>query len=67
MTQYYYLDQKVIIKLCEIYTHYNKSYYPIMIGLIKGVKTVSNCKVLYLVEFLNYDRIWFTINEVRQY
>lgn len=67
MFKYYCINQKVIIELSEIFRSYSKHYYSKEIGFIKGIKILPNHMGLYLIEFLNYDRIWFTIHRIHSY
>lgn len=39
-------------------------YYSKQKGKIKGIKTLNNNQKIYLIEFLNYNRIWVTHREL---
>lgn len=67
MLKYYYINQKVTIKLSQGFKDYNRPYYSTQTGFIKGVKILPNHIALYLIEFLNHDRIWFIIDKIRVY
>ena len=57
------------IKIKEFYckTDSELQYYTHQIGTIKGVKQVKYKIFIYLVEFLNHNRIWATLQEFEFY
>lgn len=67
MCKYYDINQKIIIERSEPFKNYSKPYDHKRIGLIKGVKILPNHIALYLIEFSNHDRIWFTISRFQSY
>jgi hypothetical protein len=52
---------KIIGLQCKISSE--MQYYSGQIGIIKGTKKLSDCTPIYLIEFLDYSRIWTTPKE----
>ena len=65
MPKHYNINQRVIIKNLK-YTIDNKmDYYMQQSGYIKGIKTSPINPSLYLIELLNYNRIWVVAHEIK--
>ena len=65
MQQYYNINQIVFIGNLKYQINSEILYYLRQKGLVKGLKKRRNNTCLYLIEFSNYNRIWFTINELK--
>lgn len=61
----YSIDQKIIVTNLSYKTASRILYYSYKIGKIKGIKKLQNHITLYLVEFLDHNRIWFIRYELK--
>lgn len=61
------INQKIKIKEFYCKTDSELQYYTNQIGTIKGIKQIKYKIFIYLVEFLNYNRIWTIQQEFEFY
>lgn len=65
MSNIYLIDQEVLITKFNCKTNLEIQYYSQQIGIIKGIKKLRNNFTIYLIEFLNHNRIWVVVNELK--
>jgi hypothetical protein len=65
MLKHYNINQRVIIKNLKYIIDTEINYETQQSGYIKGVKISPINPVLYLIELLNYNRIWVVAHEVK--
>ena len=65
MIKDYLIDQQVITLSFSYNIDSNIDKYLQKIGNIKGIKKTKNQIHIYLIEFLNYNRIWMTSKEFK--
>ena len=51
-------NNKVLIQNLYCKINLNLQYYINNIGKLKGIKKTHSCELIYLIEFINGDRIW---------
>jgi len=61
------INKKVIITKLNCNINSNIQYYSNQVGLIKGIKKMNQNIYLYLIEFLNHNRIWVMKQEFEFY
>jgi len=61
------INKKVIITKLNCKINSNIQYYSNQAGLIKGIKKMNQNIFLYLIEFLNHNRIWVMKQEFEFY
>lgn len=67
MLKHYLINQRVIIKHLESKIELEIKHYSQHIGYIKGIKILEKGTFLYLIEFLNHNRIWVIDNELQSF
>lgn len=67
MQKVFFINQKVIIINFTCRTDSHIHYYVKQVGNIKGVKKLQNHITIYLIEFLNHNRIWIIPEEFKKY
>lgn len=65
MSTLYTIDQEVIITKFNCKIDSDIQYYSQQMGIIKGIKKVKNHLSIYLIEFLNHNRIWVMAHELK--
>lgn len=63
----YIINQQVRIIRFDCKINLEIQYYSNQIGVIKGIKKLKHNTFIYLVEFLNHNRIWAMIQELQCY
>lgn len=61
------INKKVIITTLNCKINSEIQYYSNQIGIIKGLKTINKNIILYLIEFLNHNRMWAMKQEFEYY
>ena len=67
MPNLFLIGQKVLVTKLDCKTDIEIQYYSSQIGIIKGLKTFKNNFTIYLIEFLNHNRIWVMAHELKSY
>lgn len=67
MSNWYLMNQKVLIIKLDCKISLEVQYYSLQIGIIKGIKQLKNNFTIYLIEFLNHNRIWVMGHELKSY
>ena len=62
---HYFIGQEIIITNFSYKIDSNIQYYSQKKGNIKGFKKLRSHITLYLIEFLDYSRIWFITYELK--
>lgn len=65
MSNLYLINQKVVIIKLDCKMSLEVQYYSLQIGIIKGIKKLRNNFTIYLIEFLNHNRIWAMEHELK--
>lgn len=65
MSNLYFINQKVLIMKFNCKIELDIHYYSLKIGVIKGIKKLRNNFTIYLIEFLNHNRIWVMAHELK--
>jgi len=65
MLKHYKINQRVVIKNLKYTIDSKMDYFIQQSGYIKGIKTSQINPILYLIELLNYNRIWVVAQEVK--
>ena len=65
MSNVYLMNQKVLIIKLDCKMNLEIQYYSLQIGIIKGIKKIRNNFTIYLIEFLNHNRIWAMEHELK--
>ena len=65
MIENYFIGQKVITLSFSCSIESNIDKYSQQPGNIKGIKKTKNQIQIYLIEFLNYNRIWMIPKEFK--
>lgn len=61
------INKKVIITELNCKINSDIQYYSNQLGLIKGIKKINKSIFIYLIEFLNHNRIWVIKQEFEFY
>jgi len=61
------INQKVIIIKLNYKINSEIQYYSNQVGVIKGIKKINKNIFIYLIEFLNHNRIWVMKQEFKFY
>lgn len=67
MLKCHYLNRNIKVKNLKYQVRFNMQCYLKKAGKIKGFKKLPNNRTIYLIEFLNQNRIWFAIKEFEEY
>jgi len=57
------INKKVIVTKLNCKINSNIQYYSNQVGLIKGIKKIDKNIFIYLIEFLNHNRVWLLKQE----
>lgn len=63
----YFINQEVTITRFHCKINLEIQYYSNQKGIIKGIKKLKHNIFIYLIEFLNHNRIWVMKQEFRPY
>lgn len=61
------INKKVIVTKLNCKINSEIQYYSNQVGLIKGIKKIDKNIFIYLIEFLNHNRIWVMKQEFEFY
>lgn len=67
MSNLYFINQKVLIMKFNCKIELEIQCYSLKIGVIKGIKKLRNNFNIYLIEFLNHNRIWVMAHEIKSF
>ena len=67
MLTLYSINQEVLIKKFNCKIDSDIHYYSQKRGTIKGIKKFNSHVTLYLIEFLNHNRIWVMAHELKSF
>lgn len=63
----YIINQQVRTTRFDCKINLEIQYYSNQTGIIKGIKKLKHNTFIYLIEFLNYNRIWIMTQELQSY
>jgi len=61
------INKKVIVIKLKCKINSELQYYSNQVGLIKGIRKINSNIFIYLIEFLNHNRIWVMKQEFKFY
>ena len=67
MSNYYKIHERVIILQLKCRADSEIQYYSQRTGSIQGIKKLNNHLIIYLIEFLNHNRIWVMVPEIEKH
>lgn len=63
----YIINQQVRTTRFDCKINLDIQYYSNQTGIIKGIKKLKHNTFIYLIEFLNHNRIWIMTQELQSY
>ena len=63
----YIINQQVRTTRFDCKINLEIQYYSNQTGIIKGIKKLKHNTFIYLIEFLNHNRIWIMTQELQSY